>query len=93
MAQIRYSKYYYKPRKKKRKLFLAIFLLLLVGGGIFYSIFFLNIYTLYSRIIDSYRILFNDYSFLRKISSRVIITSLFIRECPISRDAPIMPGF
>ncbi len=66
MVKYPYSQYHYKPRKKKKKVFLVVFLLLLVGGGAFYSIFYLNIYALYTQVIDLYRVWFNDYGFLEK---------------------------
>jgi tetratricopeptide (TPR) repeat protein len=66
MRDYRYSRYLYKPKKKKKKLFLALFLLILLGGGIFYSVFFLNIYMLYSKMVEFYRVSFNDYTFLEK---------------------------
>ncbi|UCB47056.1 MAG: tetratricopeptide repeat protein [Spirochaetota bacterium] len=66
MRDYRYSRYLYKPKKKKKKLFLVLFLLILLGGGIFYSVFFLNIYMLYSKVVEFYRVRFNDYTFLEK---------------------------
>ncbi len=66
MPDYRFSKYLYKPKKKKKKLFITIFILFLLGGGIFYSIFFLNIYSLYSKAVEVYRVWFNDYNFLEK---------------------------
>lgn len=66
MSEYRFSKYLYKPRKRKKKTFVIVFLLLIIGGGVFYSIFFLDFYRIYSRIIYTYRISFNDYRFLQK---------------------------
>jgi len=66
MNQYHFSRYLYKPKKRKRKIFIILFLFLALGGGVFYSIFFLDIYSLYVRIVDLYRIVFNDYTFLEK---------------------------
>jgi tetratricopeptide (TPR) repeat protein len=66
MRDYRYSRYLYKPKKKKTKLFFILFLLILIGGGVFYSVFFLNIYSLYSKVVDFYRLWFNDYTFLER---------------------------
>ncbi len=66
MNQFRYARYHYKPRRRKRKLFFSLFLLLCIGGGIFYSVFFVDFYTLYTNLIALYRVWFNDYGFLEK---------------------------
>jgi tetratricopeptide (TPR) repeat protein len=66
MVKYPYSQYHYKPRKKKKKFFLVVFLLLLVGGGSFYTIFYLDLYSLYANIVDLYRVWFNDYGFIEK---------------------------
>jgi len=66
MDQYHFSRYLYKPKRRKRKIFIVLFLLFILGGGAFYSIFFLDIYSLYTWFIDRYRIVFNDYTFLEK---------------------------
>jgi len=66
MTDYHYSKYLYKPKKRKKKIFIVLFILLLMGGGVFYSIFFLDFYKLYSKMVDTYRVTFNDYRFLQK---------------------------
>lgn len=66
MRDYRFSKYLYKPKRKKKKLFIVLFILFLLGGGIFYSFFFLNVYTLYFKMVEFYRLWFNDYTFLEK---------------------------
>jgi tetratricopeptide (TPR) repeat protein len=66
MRDYRFSKYLYKPKRKKKKLFIVLFILFLLGGGIFYSFFFLNVYTLYFKMVEVYRLWFNDYTFLEK---------------------------
>jgi tetratricopeptide (TPR) repeat protein len=66
MDHYRYSKYHYRPHRRKRKLFISLLILILIGGGVFFSVFFLNVYTLYAHMVDLYRIWFNDYSFLEK---------------------------
>ena len=45
---------------------MTLLILIIVGGGAFSAVFFLNVYSLYSRIADLYRVWFNDYSFLEK---------------------------
>ncbi|MCK5568306.1 MAG: tetratricopeptide repeat protein [Spirochaetes bacterium] len=68
MNEYRFSKYLYKPKKRKRKVFIILFLLIFAGGGIFYTVFILHFhfYTVYSRVVNSYRILSNDYRFLER---------------------------
>jgi tetratricopeptide (TPR) repeat protein len=66
MVEYRYSGYIYRPRRRKKKLFVVIFILLLLGGGAFYSIFFLDFLKIYKKLIDAYRLSFNDYRFLQK---------------------------
>jgi tetratricopeptide (TPR) repeat protein len=66
MADYKYSRYLYKPKKRKKKFLLALFLLILVGGGAYYAFFVVDIYSLYVRIVDLYRVVFNDYRFLQK---------------------------
>ena len=66
MRDYRFSKYLYKPKRKKKKLFIVLIILLLLGGGGFYSVFFLNAYTLYSKMVEFYRLRFNDYTFLER---------------------------
>ncbi|MFW6139437.1 MAG: hypothetical protein ACOC7U_09725, partial [Spirochaetota bacterium] len=62
----RYTNYLYKPKRKKKKLFVGVFLVLLVVGGIVYSVFFVDLYSFYSRILDVYRITFNDFRYLER---------------------------
>jgi len=69
MSEYQFSKYLYKPKKRKKKTLLIIFILLVIGGGVFYSLFFLDFldfYRLYSKMVDAYRLRFNDYRFLQK---------------------------
>jgi tetratricopeptide (TPR) repeat protein len=66
MRDYRFSKYLYKPKRKKKKLFIVLLICIVVGGGVFYSVFFLNAYALYSRMVEFYRVWFNDYTFLEK---------------------------
>jgi len=66
MVEYRYLKFHYKPKRRKKKVFILLFLLIIVGGGVFYSIFFFNVYKLYSKVVDFYRVRFNDYGFLEK---------------------------
>ena len=66
MDPYRYSQYHYKPRRRKRKFVIAVLILFLLGGAVFYTFFFLNIYSIYANVIDLYRVLFNDYGFLEK---------------------------
>lgn len=66
MSEYRFSKYLYKPKKRKRKVFLTLFLLIFAGGGIFYVVFVLDLYTVYSRFVGIYRMLSNDYRFLER---------------------------
>jgi tetratricopeptide (TPR) repeat protein len=66
MTDYHFSRYYYKPRRKKGKLIFSLLLILLLGGGIVYSVFFLDVRSLYAGALDRYRILFNDYRFLEK---------------------------
>ena len=60
MRDYRFSKYLYKPKRKKKKLFIVLIILFLLGGGGFYSVFFLDAYTLYSKMVEFYRLRFND---------------------------------
>ena len=66
MNNVRYSRYFYKPKKRKKKLALILLLVVLVIGGTVYSIFFLNVMSVASKIITSYRLLFNDFRFIEK---------------------------
>jgi tetratricopeptide (TPR) repeat protein len=66
MDHYRYSQYHYKPRRRKRKLVAVLLVLFLLGGGVFYAVFFLNAYPLYTGMVDLYRVWFNDYGFLEK---------------------------
>jgi tetratricopeptide (TPR) repeat protein len=66
MNQLRYIRYHYRPRRRKRKLYLSIFLLLCIGGGVYYSIFYVDFYNIYSNFLVLYRNLFGDYGFLEK---------------------------
>ena len=66
MNQYRYTKYHYKPKRRTRKLIVTIIILVIIGGGAFSAVFFLNVYSIYSSIVDLYRLWFNDYGFLEK---------------------------
>jgi tetratricopeptide (TPR) repeat protein len=66
MEHYRYSRYHYKPRRRKRKLVAVLLVLFMLGGGVLYTIFFLDVYSLYAGVVDTYRVWFNDYSFLEK---------------------------
>ena len=66
MRDYRFSKYLYKPKRKKKKLLIVLIIIFVLGGGGFYSVFFLNMYTLYSKMVEFYRVWFNDYTFLEK---------------------------
>ncbi len=66
MKNIGYSKYLYKPKKRSKKLLiLAVIFLFLVGGAI-YSIFFVDFMAIGSKLIENYRLIFNDFSFIEK---------------------------
>lgn len=66
MKEYRFSRYYYKPRRRRKKVLLSFLILLIFAGGILYTIFFLDFYSLYTRLVDLYRVLFNDYKFLER---------------------------
>jgi len=66
MDHYRYSRYHYKPKRRKKKLITVLLFLFLLGGGVFYAVFFLNVYALYTNVVDLYRVWFNDYSFMEK---------------------------
>ena len=66
MNEYRYSRYFYRPKRKKKKFVFVFLFLFLIGGGVVYSILFIDIYAFYSRIVDMYRLLFDDFSFLEK---------------------------
>jgi len=66
MKNYKFSKYFYKPKRRKRKLYFFLFLISLVIIGGLYTIFFIDIYSIYFKVLNFYRLQFNDFSFIEK---------------------------
>jgi len=66
MKDYKFSKYLYKPKRKKRKLYLFSFMIFILIGGLLYSILFFDIYSIYYKVLNFYRVQFNDFSVIEK---------------------------
>ena len=66
MNNVKYSRYFYKPKKRKKKLILILLLFFLLIGGAVYSLFFLDASSIASRLVTTYRLLFNDFRFIER---------------------------
>jgi len=91
MNNVKYSRYFYKPKKKKKKFILLFLLIIILIGGTVYSVFFLDIMSVTTRLLTTYRLVFNDFRFIEKNLENGNYTVVINDGTPLLSKKPYNP--